>query len=255
MVDTLNLMPAFVYGLSSSLTLYLAACLPVYLPILFGYADDQKKGLKLSIGFGIGRFVGYFLLGSIAALLGAAFIHFFNNTFPKISMWLIFAFGLLTIFYGTLILAKAEFKLFKKESCKTYINKTKGAGNPFIASGTLGFVSTITPCVPVFTFLLLPFAVGKIWETSLTTVFFGLGANIIFIGIGVFVALGIKNIQKKFYQWKRKLELFSGVTLIVFGLFYLIWATGPLLFNWQYQNFVLPTIFDLFNFIKSISVY
>jgi len=62
----------------------------------------------------------------------------------------------------------------------------------------------------------------------------------------------MRNIKEKFYQWKRRLEIFSAITLIVFGFFYLIWATGPLLFDWQYQNFVLPTIFDFFGFVKSL---
>ena len=53
------------YGLSSSLTLCLASCLPVYLPILAGYGHDESKGIRLSIGFAVGRFAGYFFLGII----------------------------------------------------------------------------------------------------------------------------------------------------------------------------------------------
>ncbi len=251
MVSFSDLFFAFTYGLSSSLTLCLASCLPVYLPILFGYGDDAKKGFKLSLGFAIGRFLGYITLGMIAAALGAAFFHFFNNIFPKVSTWLIFIFGILTIFYGTLILAKAEFKMFHKKSCKSYLKNTNKANNPFFAAGFLGYISTITPCVPVFTFLLLPFALGKIFDTTLLTVAFGLGANVVFIVIGVMVAVGMKNVQNNFHQWKRRLEVVSGVILIIFGFFYIIWVLGPLLFHWQYNNFVLPTAFDFIDFLKS----
>ena len=79
MVDLFNLVSAFIYGLSSSLTLCLATCLPVYLPILFGYGKDAKTGLKLSLGFGAGRFAGYFILGGVAAVLGSAFIPNFDS--------------------------------------------------------------------------------------------------------------------------------------------------------------------------------
>src|SRR3989338_6421474 len=250
MVELVNLISAFTYGLTSSLTLCLASCLPVYLPLLFGYAEDHKKGLKISIGFGIGRFIGYFFLGILAAIMGATFIYFFKDTFPKISIWIVFFFGLLTIFYGTLILAKVNFMILKEQSCKNYMNKTKSLNRPGIGAGIPGFVSTVTPCVPVFTFLLLPFALGNIWETSFITIAFGLGANLIFIVLSIFVVLGIKNLKEKFALWKRKLELFSGIILIVFGLFYLIWAMGPLFFNWTYLNYTLPTIFDFINFIK-----
>src|SRR3989344_4901645 len=207
MVELINISSAFTYGLSSSLALCLASCLPIYLPILFSHGEN--KGFRISIGFAIGRYAGYTFLGIIAAILGATFLDFFNNILPKISIWIIFIFGL----------------------------------------------STITPCIPVFTFLLLPFAIGKnIGETVLITVAFGLGANIVFIILSILIGFGMKHLKEKFYRWKRKLEIFSGIFLIIFGLFYLFWSIGPLFFNWQYKNFILPTIFDFLKFIKYLII-
>ena len=246
----LNLVSAFNFGLISSMTACLAACLPVFLPILFGYADDTKKGVKLSLGFALGRFIGYFTLGIAAAIMGGAFIKFFDDSFPLISTWMIFIFGILTIFYGTLILAKTNLKFLHKKKCANYLKKTDKFNNPLIASTSLGFISTITPCVPVFTFLLLPFAVGKVFETSLMTIAFGLGANVIFVVIAIFTAMGVKQLKEKFTNIKRNLEVFSSVFMIVFGLFYMLWATGPLFFDWQYPNHLLPTFFDFVDFVK-----
>ncbi|MBS1266299.1 MAG: hypothetical protein MAG795_00266 [Candidatus Woesearchaeota archaeon] len=247
-----DVVTAFMYGLTSSVTLCLVACLPVYLPILFGYGDDAKKGAKLALGFAVGRFIGYFTLGTVAALMGAAFLYFFQNTFPKISTWLVFIFGFLTIFYGIMVLAKAKLKFFNHKSCKNMLSKSKRFDNPFVGSGILGFASTITPCVPVFTFLLLPFALGKVFKTSVITIAFGLGANVVFLAIGILVSFGMKNINQRFHNVKRKLEIFSGITLIVFGMFYILWSTGPILFGWEYQNYVLPTAIDFVDFFKGL---
>ena len=247
-----DIVTAFMYGLTSSVTLCLAACLPVYLPILFGYGDDPKKGARLAMGFAIGRFSGYFSLGITAALMGAAFLYFFRNTFPQISTWLVFFFGILTIFYGLMILFKAKLSFLSHNRCSAILKKSEKASNPFVASGILGFASTITPCVPVFTFLLLPFALGEVLKTSIITVAFGLGANIVFLVIGLSVAFGMKNVKEKFYHWKRRIELFSGVTLITFGFFYILWASGPALFGWEYRNYVLPTALDFIDFLRAL---
>ena len=158
-------------------------------------------------------------------------------------------FGLLTIFYGTLILAKTRVKIIGKDSCKAYLNKTKKFNNPVAASGFLGLVSTITPCVPVFTFLLLPFALGKVWETALITVAFGLGANIVFIVIAVAAVLGVKDVERRFHGLKRKLEIASAVMLIAAGCFYVIWSLGPQLFGVSNRNYALPTILDFRDFV------
>jgi len=252
MVELINISSAFTYGLSSSLALCLASCLPIYLPILFSHGEN--KGFRISIGFAIGRYAGYTFLGIIAAILGATFLDFFNNILPKISIWIIFIFGLFTIIFGILILVKKEINI-KEKNCKTNITKLRTANNPLLASVSFGFISTITPCIPVFTFLLLPFAIGKnIGETVLITVAFGLGANIVFIILSILIGFGMKHLKEKFYRWKRKLEIFSVIFLIIFGLFYLFWSIGPLFFNWQYKNFILPTIFDFLKFIKYLII-
>jgi cytochrome c biogenesis protein CcdA len=249
-MDILTLVSAFTYGLSSSLSLCLASCLPFYMPILFGFGDNPRRGLTLSLGFAAGRFAGYLMLGAVAATLGAAFIGFFSNTYPAISSWVIFAFGLATIFYGVLILARAEAKVLGEKRCRTFLGRAERMGNPLFGTIMLGFVSTITPCVPVFTFLLLPFALGKVWETAIVTVAFGLGANMAFIVIGLAVGFGVKNVRERFQAAKKPLEDLSAATLIVFGLFYLAWAAGPMLFGWSNANYALPTLYDFADFVK-----
>src|SRR3989338_4754100 len=129
MVELINISSAFTYGLSSSLALCLASCLPIYLPILFSHGEN--KGFRISIGFAIGRYAGYTFLGIIAAILGATFLDFFNNILPKISIWIIFIFGLFTIIFGILILVKKEINI-KEKNCKTNITKLRTANNPLL---------------------------------------------------------------------------------------------------------------------------
>jgi len=246
MASIIDLIGAFTYGLSSSLTL----CLPVYLPILAGYGDDVKKGVRLSIGFALGRFSGYFTLGILAALMGGAFLGFFENTYPGISSKIVAVFGLTTVLMGVLMLSKTKIGFFGEKRCQTYMGKMERINNPFLGSGFLGFISTITPCVPVFTFLLLPFALGKVWETAFITIAFGFGANIVFIVIAVAMALGVKNVHERFQTAKKGMELTSALALIVFGTFYMIWAVGPALFGWANNNYALPTAFDFMDFVK-----
>ncbi len=252
-MDYLNIYAAFAYGLSSSLSMCLASCLPFYLPVLLGFGQDGRRGLVLSLGFAAGRFAGYFLMGGIAASLGGAFIGFFNETFPLASTWVMLGFGLLTMFYGTLILAGSKPRLFGERACMSYLSSTRRLNNPVAATAALGFVSTITPCVPVFTFLLLPFALGKVVETALITVAFGLGANAAFILIGVAAGFGVKNVRERFAALRRPLEAVSAATLMVFGLFYVLWASGPTLFGWSNASYTLPTVYDFLAFVTYVA--
>jgi sulfite exporter TauE/SafE len=222
------------------------------MPILFGYGTDPKKGFVLSLGFALGRFAGYFLLGMVAAMLGATFIDFFNNTYPAVSSTVILVFGLITIFYGTVILAKAEIGVFGEKRCRSYLKRTQKLESPILGTIALGFVSTITPCVPVFTFLLLPFALGKVVDTAFLTVAFGLGANMAFIAIGVAMGFGVKNVRERFTVAKRPLEVLSAAILVLFGLFYVIWALGPQVFGWANSNYTLPTVYDFIAFVKYV---
>ena len=251
-MDFFNLFSAFTYGLSSSLSLCLASCLPFYMPILFGYGEDRGKGFRMSLGFAAGRFSGYFMLGAVAAYLGGAFIDFFNTTLPGVTNAMILLFGVLTIFWGSLVLAKAKLSFLGEGRCKSYLDRTKGVSSPFLASASLGFVSTVSPCVPVFTFLLLPFALGRVWETSLVTVAFGLGANMVFIVIGVAVGLGMENVRERFQKVKRPLEVFSAAVLMVLGVFYVLWAVGPWVFGWGNASHVLPSVYDFADFLKYV---
>jgi cytochrome c biogenesis protein CcdA len=248
-----NLLAAFAYGLSSSLSLCLASCLPFYMPILLGYGEDRRKGLVLSLGFAAGRFAGYFTLGSAAALMGGAFIGFFSNDFPRISTLVIFLFGLLTVFYGFLVLARAQTSFLGERRCRIFLDKAKPVERPLLGTAILGFVSTITPCVPVFTFLLLPFALGKVWETALVTVAFGLGANAAFVAIGVAVGFGVENVRERFNALRRPLETAGAAVLVVFGLFYMAWALGPSVFNWGNPSYSLPTIYDFAAFVREMT--
>lgn len=250
MASIITIFGAFTYGLSSALTLCLASCLPVYLPVLAGYGDDVKKGFRLSLGFAAGRYLGYFTLGIVAALMGGAFLGFFENTYPRISTVTITVFGFATIILGVLMLSKTKISFFGEKRCRSYMGKMQKFDHPVVGSGLLGFISTITPCVPVFTFLLLPFALGNVWETAIVTVAFGVGANFVFVVIAVTMALGMKNIDKRFHSLRRSLEFASAFTLIVFGVFYVLWASGPTLFGWSNQNFILPTAFDFIDFIR-----
>jgi sulfite exporter TauE/SafE len=204
----------------------------------------------LSLGFAAGRFLGYFTLGIIAALMGGAFLGFFENTYPSISSWIVAIFGLSTILMGVFMLSKTKIGFFGEKRCQTYMGRMQKFNNPLVGSGFLGFISTITPCVPVFTFLLLPFALGRVWETAAITVAFGFGANIVFIVIAVAMSLGVKNINEMFQEAKKGMEVVSALALIVFGTFYMLWAGGPVLFGWANNNYALPTAFDFMDFVK-----
>ncbi|MDP6627658.1 MAG: sulfite exporter TauE/SafE family protein [Methanopyri archaeon] len=236
---------AFMYGLSNSLGACLYSCLPVYMPIIVGYGDSPKKGFKLSLGFAAGRFTGYFLLGIAAAMLGAAFIDILSTTFPRISNVVLAILGFVTFLYGAIVLSRSGLPALSGHYCAAFRDRTRGIDNPYIAAYLLGLTSTVTPCVPIFTFLLLPFALGRVWETVPVTIAFGLGANIPFIVIGVGLALGVQNVKQRFDTWRPRLELFSGLMLLLFGAIYILWALGPVLFGWQVTSFALPDVRDI----------
>lgn len=213
---------AFSFGLSHAFGACLYSCLPVYLPVLLGYGDDPRRGLGLSLGFAAGRFAGYLLLGAAAAWLGAGFIDLFESDFPRIGSWAVSLLGLVSVAQGALLLARTRPRLLGEGRCESLLARARPLDRPALSAATLGFVSTITPCVPVFTFLLLPFALGRVTETVPVTLAFGLGANLPFIAIGVGVALGVRSLPDRLAACRRRLEQASGAALVAFGLAYLV---------------------------------
>ncbi|MDP7081544.1 MAG: sulfite exporter TauE/SafE family protein [Candidatus Undinarchaeales archaeon] len=260
MVDPSGVLPpievglgyAFMYGLSNALGACLYSCLPVYMPIIVSYGDSPEKGFKLSLGFAAGRFTGYFLLGIAAAMLGAAFIDILSTTFPRISNVVLAILGFVTFLYGAIVVSRTGLPAISGHYCAAFRDRTRGIDNPYLAAYLLGLTSTVTPCVPIFTFLLLPFALGRVWETVPVTLAFGLGANIPFIVIGVGLALGVQNVKQRFDTWRPRLELFSGLMLLLFGAIYVLWALGPILFGWQVTSFALPDVRDIIALVTYI---
>ena len=64
------------------------------------------------------------------------------------------------------------------------------------------------------------------------------------------MALGVKNVNERFQAAKKSMELVSALALMVFGVFYLLWAAGPYMFGWANNNSALPTAFDFTDFVK-----
>src|SRR5919112_5065257 len=211
---------AFAAGLLSFLSPCVLPLVPGYISLISGVSVEHLKGeggsrarakravILNSLAFNAGVSVVFILLGATAGWVG-------NVLFSNV--WVRVVGGLVIIVFGLHLMGVLKIAAFYRDTRKFSDEKPRGA----LGSLTLGmaFAAGWTPCIgPVLGGIIGLAATSGGWKSGLVlSAFYSAGLAVPFLLTGLLL-----NQFLGFYTWFRrhlhKVEVFSGVLLIVMGL-------------------------------------
>ena len=215
---------AFVAGILSFLSPCVLPLVPGYVSLMSGVSIDRlKEGgsasgarsavILNSLAFNAGLSVIFLVLGATAGLVGAAIL---NN------VWVRIIGGVIIIAFGLQLIGLLKISALYKDTRFFSDDKPRGMAGSF----TLGiaFAAGWTPCIgPILGGIIGLAATSGGWRSGLLlSAFYSAGLAIPFLltGLGINQFLGFYG---KFRRHLHKVEVVSGVILIVVGL---LVATG-----------------------------
>ncbi|HKP46162.1 MAG TPA: cytochrome c biogenesis protein/redoxin [Pyrinomonadaceae bacterium] len=210
---------AFIAGILSFLSPCVLPLVPGYISLMSGVSIDRlKEGgsganarravMFNSLAFNAGLSVIFLALGTTAGLIGAAII---NN------LWVRLIGGLVIIAFGLQLIGLLKISTLYKDTRFFSNEKPRGA----VGSFTLGiaFAAGWTPCIgPILGGIIGLAATSGGWRSGLILSAFysaGLAVPFLLTGLGINQFLAFYG---KFRKHLHKVEVVSGVVLIVVGL-------------------------------------
>jgi cytochrome c-type biogenesis protein len=217
-ISLFNILIAFAGGLLSFLSPCVLPLVPGYISLMSGVSIDHLKGegggnsrravIANSLAFNAGLSVIFLALGGTAGLLGAAII---NN------VWVRVVGGLVIIVFGLHLIGLLKIKYLYKDTRQFSNEKPRG----MLGSLMLGiaFAAGWTPCIgPILGGIIGLAATSGGWKGGLLLSAFysaGLAVPFLLTGLGINQFL---SFYSKFRQHLHKVEVVSGVILILIGV-------------------------------------
>ena len=217
-ISLFNILIAFAGGLLSFLSPCVLPLVPGYISLMSGVSIDHLKAegasgsrravIANSLAFNAGLSVIFLTLGGAAGLLGAAII---NN------VWVRVVGGLVIIVFGLHLIGLLKIKYLYRDTRQFSNEKPRG----MLGSLTLGiaFAAGWTPCIgPILGGIIGLAATSGGWKGGLLlSAFYSAGLSVPFLltGLGINQFL---SFYSKFRQHLHKVEVVSGVVLILIGL-------------------------------------
>lgn len=207
---------SFAAGILSFLSPCVLPLVPGYISLISGVSiDGLKEGMSSrravilnSLAFNAGLSVVFLLLGTTAGLVGSALT---NNPWVRIIG------GIVIIAFGLQLIGLLKIGALYKDTRKFSDNKPRG----MFGSAALGiaFAAGWTPCIgPILGGIIGLAATSGGWRSGLVLSAFysaGLAVPFLLTGLGINQFLGF---YKNFRQHLHKVEIVSGVVLILVGL-------------------------------------
>jgi len=217
-ISLVNILIAFAGGLLSFLSPCVLPLVPGYISLMSGVSIDHLKAegasgsrravIANSLAFNAGLSVIFLALGGTAGLVGATII---NN------VWVRVIGGLVIIVFGLHLIGLLKIKYLYKDTRQFSNEKPRG----MLGSLTLGiaFAAGWTPCIgPILGGIIGLAATSGGWKGGLLlSAFYSAGLAVPFLVTG----LGINqflSFYSKFRQHLHKVEVVSGVILILIGV-------------------------------------
>ena len=217
-ISLFNILIAFAGGLLSFLSPCVLPLVPGYISLMLGVSIDHLKAegasgsrravIANSLAFNAGLSVIFLTLGGAAGLLGSAII---NN------VWVRVVGGLVIIVFGLHLIGLLKIKYLYKDTRQFSNEKPRG----MLGSLTLGiaFAAGWTPCIgPILGGIIGLAATSGGWKGGLLlSAFYSAGLSVPFLltGLGINQFL---SFYSKFRQHLHKVEVVSGVILILIGV-------------------------------------
>jgi len=217
-VSLFNLGVAFAGGLASFLSPCVLPLVPGYISLMSGVSVDHLKSegrssrkavIANSLAFNAGLSVIFLTLGGTAGLLGSAIIS---------NPWVRIIGGLVIIVFGLHLIGLLRIKYLYKDTRQFSSEKPRGV----FGSLTLGiaFAAGWTPCIgPILGGIIGLAATSGGWKSGLILSAFysaGLAVPFLITGLAINQFLGFYG---KFRKHLHKVEVVSGIMLIVIGIF------------------------------------
>ena len=229
---------SFLAGILSFLSPCVLPLVPGYISLISGVSVDRlKEGVSSrsavianSLAFNAGVSIIFVALGTTAGLVGAAIL---NN------MWVRIIGGLVIIGFGLQLIGLLKIGALYKDTRFFSDEKPRG----MLGSLTLGlaFAAGWTPCIgPILGGIMGLAAASGGWKSGLILSSFysaGLAIPFLFTGLGINKFLGF---YAKFRKHLHKVEVVSGVVLIVIGL--LVMTNRATVLNSTWLASVLPNL-------------
>src|SRR5918998_2850851 len=213
---------AFVAGLASFLSPCVLPLVPGYISMISGISLDHLKGhhgaesrktawravVFNSLAFNAGLSMIFVALGAAAGLVGAAVL---SNPYLRIVG------GIIIIAFGLQLIGLLKIGALYRDTRKFGDESPRGVAGSFVLG--LAFAAGWTPCIgPILGGIIGLAATSGNWQSGLyLSAFYSAGLAIPFLLTGLLL-----NQFLGFYTWFRrhlhKVEVFSGVLLIVMGL-------------------------------------
>ena len=207
---------SFAAGILSFLSPCVLPLVPGYISLISGVSiDSLKEGasnkravILNSLAFNAGLSVVFLVLGTTAGLVGSALT---NNPWVRIIG------GIVIIAFGLQLIGLLKIGALYKDTRKFSDNKPRG----MIGSAALGiaFAAGWTPCIgPILGGIIGLAATSGGWRSGLVLSAFysaGLAVPFLLTGLGINQFLGF---YKNFRQHLHKVEVVSGVVLILVGI-------------------------------------
>ncbi|HET9525281.1 MAG TPA: cytochrome c biogenesis protein CcdA [Pyrinomonadaceae bacterium] len=227
---------SFAAGVLSFLSPCVLPLVPGYISLISGVSiDSLKEGASSrravifnSLAFNAGLSVIFVLLGTTAGLVGSALT---NNPWVRIIG------GLVIIAFGLQLIGLLKITALYKDTRHFSDSKPRG----MLGSATLGmaFAAGWTPCIgPILGGIIGLAATSGGWRSGLVLSAFysaGLAVPFLLTGLGINQFLGF---YKNFRQHLHKVEVVSGVVLIVVGVLVMSGQSTWLTSSWLAK--VLP---------------
>ncbi len=215
-LDLVRIPIAFVAGIASFLSPCVLPLVPGYISLISGVSvDGLKEGtsnrravILNSLAFNAGLSVIFLILGTTAGLVGAAITS---------NPWVRIIGGLVIIAFGLQLIGLLKISALYKDTRMFSADKPRG----MLGSLTLGmaFAAGWTPCIgPILGGIIGLAATSGGWRSGLVLSAFysaGLAVPFLLTGLGINKFLGFYG---KFRRHLHKVEVVSGVILIVVGL-------------------------------------
>src|SRR2546421_4229321 len=213
-----NILIAFAGGLLSFLSPCVLPLVPGYISLMSGVSVDHLKSdgggssrravIANSLAFNAGLSVIFLALGGTAGLVGAAII---NN------VWVRVIGGLVIIIFGLHLIGLLKIKYLYRDTRQFSNEKPRG----ILGSLALGiaFAAGWTPCIgPILGGIIGLAATSGGWKGGLLLSAFysaGLAVPFLITGLGINQFL---SFYSKFRHHLHKVEVFSGIILILIGV-------------------------------------
>jgi cytochrome c-type biogenesis protein len=202
----------FLGGLITSISPCILSMVPLLVGYIGGYGEGSKsRGFSLSLSFITGMALTFAILGFIAA--------YFGRVFGQVGVVWYYILAVVALLMGLQLLGVLTFNL---PGLKKIPIRKAGIGGSLIMGLLFGLVAS--PCATPVLAVIIAYAAlqGEPLYGSILLFIYGLGHGLPLLVAGTFTGMA-KNLPK-FSTYTQYLSYFSGLVLVVAGLYLLFWA-------------------------------